>query len=326
MKTWLRVLQQQLSRQICNNKLPHALLFSGVNGAGHEEIGHWLVSVLLCQDLQRSVENESSADNINRAFILEACSECKSCKLFANKSYPDHLTIVNDKNTIGVDLIRKMSQFFQQTAHLGQAKTALVHHADIMTVSAANALLKTLEEPTPDSFIVLTTERGDMLLPTIISRCQNIEIRPPVGDKLLAEVSREGGDAFVNLSHMNELSDELVAVAFKEFRDRVECYLCSHQYRTEILHTLVECEDGFRWLEKIIVNLMRQQSGWQTIASENEQVTVINKQQLWQVYNLVQAANMKLKTFVQVNRQLLSEQLLVDISVAAQESEIKREG
>lgn len=327
MKTWLLVLQQQLSRQIRDNKLPHALLFSGVSGAGHEEIGHWLVNVLLCQDLQHTFSHASGDDNnFNNPFIFQACGQCKCCKLFASESYPDHLTIVSEKSTIGVDLIRKLSQFFQQTAHIGQAKTAIVNHADIMTISAANALLKTLEEPTPDSFIILTTERGDMLLPTIISRCQNIEIRPPVGDKLLAEYSREGGDAFVNLSHMNELNDELVAVAFKEFRDRVECYLCSHQYRAEVLGTLVESNDGFRWLEKIIVNLMRKQWGWQTIASENEQVSVIDDQQLWQIYNVVQAANTKLKTVVQVNRQLLSEKLLVDISVIVQKNEQEAEG
>ena len=140
MKTWLLSVQQQLSRQVLSNKLPHALLFSGVSGAGQEELARWLINVLLCQTL--------SNEKIAEQSIIQACGHCKTCQLFASDSYPDHLTIVNEKATIGVDSIRKLSQFFEKTAHIGIAKSALINHADTMTVSAANALLKTLEEPT----------------------------------------------------------------------------------------------------------------------------------------------------------------------------------
>jgi len=322
MKTWLLGVQQQLSRQICDNKLPHALLFSGVSGAGYEELAHWLVNVLLCQDVKRELsQNSNQASAHDRPFILQSCGHCKTCKLFASDSYPDHLSVVSDKNTIGVDLIRKLSQFFEQTAHLGQAKTALINHADTMTVSAANALLKTLEEPTAESFIILTSDSSDMLLPTIISRCQNIEIRPPVGEKLLAAYSQQDGDAFANLSHLSELTDDAVGVAFTEFRDKVEQYFSVQKNRTEILTSLLECHDSFRWLEKVIVNLMRKQWGWQIVQGERQSANVISKQQLWQIYNLVQAANTKLKTLVQVNRQFLSEKLLADISVIIQKNQ-----
>ena len=337
MKTWLLGLQQQLSRQIRENKLPHALLFSGVNGAGQEEIAQWLIKVLLCQGLKQSSEqnlNESLShtshtsleNNKVTSSIIQPCGFCKTCKLFASDSYPDHLTLVNDKNTIGVDVIRKLGHFFERTAHIGTAKTALVNHADTMTISAANALLKTLEEPTSDSFIILTTHSSDLLLPTIISRCHEFEIRPPVGKKLLAEFNQQGDDAFVNLSHLNELTDEATAVAFVAFRDKVKHYLCTHQYRAEILATLVERKDGYRWLEKIFVNLMREQWNWPIADSKNDQVNSINKEQLWQVYSLVQAANAKLKTLVQVNRQFLSEKLLADISVALQDNAKQTEG
>ncbi len=319
MKTWLHAHQQQISRQIHKNKLPHALLLSGVRDAGHEDIAHWLIQVLLCQAPSEQVYNEDLA-------IIQPCGNCKTCKLFASDSYPDHLTVVNDKNTIGVDLIRKLSQFFERTAHIGQAKTAWVNHADTMTVSAANALLKTLEEPTADSFIILTTDRSDMLLPTIISRCQKIEIRPPVGEKLLAEFDHQAGDAFTNLSHLSDLTDSSAVVAFTDFRDKVEQYLTARQHRSEVLAILVDSREGFRWLEKIVVDLMRKQWGWQAAEDQQEQSCALNKQQLWQVYNLVQAANVKLKTLVQVNRQFLSEKLLANISVVVHKNEQKVEG
>lgn len=312
MKTWLLGIQQQLSQQIHDKKLPHALLFSGVDGAGQEEIANWLINILLCLNLKKVFNQEEPARN---PFTIQACGHCKTCQLFANDSYPDHMTIVNDKNTIGVDAIRKLSQFFEKTAHIGQAKTALVNHADTMTVSAANALLKTLEEPTSESFIILTTGSRDTLLPTIISRCQKIEIRPPVGEKLLAAYNKQSEDVFVNLSHLSELTDESATIAFKAFREKVEHFLCVYQHRTDILSTLVERSDGYRWLEKILVDLMRRQWGWQTIQRQDRQGRVLNKEQLWQIYNLVQVANVKLKTLVQVNRQFLSEKLLADISL-----------
>lgn len=333
MKTWLLALQQQLSRQIREKKLPHALLISGVDGAGQQDIAQWLIKVLLCHDLEQAlkhgVKQDRNPNNASQAtenesaatpLILQPCGICKTCKLYAKDSYPDHLTIVSDKKTIGVELIRNLSHFFEKTAHIGLVKTALVNHADTMTISAANALLKTLEEPTADSFIILTTHSSDLLLPTIISRCHEFEIRPPVGKALLAEYGQQGDDAFVNLSHLSELSDEATGVAFVTFRDKVKAYLFAHQHRADILAILVDHHDGFRWLEKILVNLMRQQWGWPTAGSINEPENVINKQQLWQVYNLVQVANGQLKTLVQVNRQFLSEKLLADISVVLQDN------
>ncbi|UUO22355.1 DNA polymerase III subunit delta' [Colwellia sp. M166] len=309
MNTWLLNIQQQLSRQILASKLPHALLFAGVPNAGQEKLADWLINVLLCQALhQENVGHEQ--------LIIQPCGQCKTCKLFLSSSYPDHLSIISDKSTIGVDAIRKLSQFFEKTAHIGQAKTALVNHADQMTISAANALLKTLEEPTSNSFIILTTDRSDLLLPTIISRCQRIEVRPPVGEKLLAEFNKQGDDAFVNLTHLNELTDEGAAVAYNEFRAQVVQYLSAYQCRAEVLVTLAGHTDSFRWLEKVLVDLMREQSGWKIAASDS----TLNKQQLWQIYSLAQAANTKLKTLVQVNRQFLSEKLLADICFAIQNS------
>lgn len=311
MNTWLQRFQQQLSRQIVADKLPHALLFSGLSGAGQQELAQWLIDVLLCQKPQQTTEKDM--------LCLQPCRQCKTCQLFASKSYPDHYTVVNEKKTIGVDLIRGLSQFFEKTAHIGRSKTALINKADSMTSSAANALLKTLEEPTANSYIILTTERSDLLLPTIISRCQKIEIRPPVGDSLLAQFGHQGGDAFVNISHLQELSEPSQAIAYNEFRDMVEQYLNGHHHRNQVLSILVDNSQGFRWLERIVVNIMRQQSGWSIVQMNSSQVNVIDHERLWMIYNLIQVANIKLKTLVQVNKQFLSEKLLVDISRIAHE-------
>ena len=85
--------------------------------------------------------------------------------------------------------------------------------------------------------------------------------------------------------------------------------------------TLAQHTDGYRWLEKILVDLMREQSGWQTVESDNTLAQIPDKQQLWHIYTLAQTANTKLKTLVQVNRQFLSEKLLADISFAIRNSD-----
>ncbi|WP_085297153.1 DNA polymerase III subunit [Cognaticolwellia mytili] len=314
MQAWLKTTQQQLSRQVQSNKLPHALLFSGVKGAGHEELALWLTQILLCQHYY--------VDDLN---ILHACKQCKACKLSASNSYPDHITLSTDKATIGVDEVRKLSQFFEKTAHIGTAKTAWVKQADTMTVSAANALLKTLEEPTVNSFIILTTNSAETLLPTIISRCQQFKIRPPMGENLFAAFSTDDGqqaslqdnqkksDLFANLSHYSELSDASVANDFQTFRNNIKQYLCYHAHRAELLKALVDNSNAMRWFEKVIVDLTREQWRWSMTKSSGVEIN-LDAEQLWQIYRLIQTANMKLKTLVQVNRQFLSEKLLVDIS------------
>ncbi|SEL06957.1 DNA polymerase-3 subunit delta' [Colwellia chukchiensis] len=300
MKSWLVAVQQQISRQINDNKLPHALLLSGIPSAGQEDIAHWLSSVLTCQAPKQEANS-----------TIQACGQCKRCTLLASNNYPDHLKITTEKSTIGVDLIRNLSQFFQQTAQLGQVKTAWLENADTMTVSAANALLKTLEEPTTDSYIILTTAHFDLLLPTIISRCQHIEIRPPAGRALLATLNGANGDAFANLTHLSDLTDDDAAEDFQRFRQQVTSYFNNLECRDQVLTVLLNHSSGFRWLEKIVVDLMRAHWSW----LEGEQQLNIDRQQIWQLYKAVQNVNIKLKTLVQVNRALYCEKLLADIGV-----------
>lgn len=320
MQTWLYAIQQQLTQQILQNKLPHALIISGVKGAGFENVAQWLVSILLCQQTQ--------LDNQN---IVQACGQCKTCKLFASGNYPDHLTLSTDKASIGVDEVRNLSRFFEKTAHIGEAKTALLMQAERMTPSAANALLKTLEEPTSNSYIILTTNSAETLLPTIISRCQQIEIRPPVGENLIEACavsnsqqqeqtsiknnSHQNTGIFTNLSHYSELSDTDIAKTFALFSGHIKQYLYFQRERQELLKILVDDINAMRWFEKIIVDLMREQWCWNPteVIEKNSQQVKLNPDQIWRIYRLVQKANIKLKTLVQVNRQLLSEKLLVDI-------------
>ena len=302
MHSWLDQQQLLLSKQITQIKLPHAILISGVESAGKSELSQWLIKVLSCN----KPENVQS--------VLMPCNSCKSCLLHRSNTYPDHLLIESGGKSIGVDQVRQASRFFEKTAQLGHCKTALITAAHNMTVSAANALLKTLEEPNPDNYIELLTSDLETLLPTIISRCFIIDIRPPVGEKLLAELKLSGTDPFVNLSHLKELSAPSVNEKYLNFE---HCFCTFLQKKpinlSEVLSLLNDNSDSVRWLEKVMVKLMRQQYNWL------EGDHLLNEKVIWAIYQLVLSAIKQLKLLMQANKQFIFEKLLVDITVVINE-------
>jgi DNA polymerase-3 subunit delta' len=302
MHSWLEQQQLLLSKQITQIKLPHAILINGVEGAGKSALSQWLIQVLSC----------TNPENIEQ--VLLPCKECKSCLLHRSNTYPDHLLIESGGKSIGVDQVRQASRFFEKTSQIGQCKTALITAAHNMTVSAANALLKTLEEPNPDNYIVLLTSEVQTLLPTIISRCFIIDIRPPVGEQLLAELKQSGTDPFVNLSHFKELSDSFLNEQYQHFENSFFTFLQNKPIKgSEILSLLNESADSVRWLEKAMVKLMRQQYNW--LAGDN----LLNEQVIWSIYQLVLSATKQLKILVQANKQFIYEKLLVDITAVINE-------
>lgn len=108
--------------------------------------------------------------------LTQACGECHACHLFKANSHPDLFSTDTEQNSIGVDEVRQISEFLNKTAQLSGNQVVLVHQADKMTENASNALLKTLEEPTKFSYILLSCQYKSQLLPTILSRCQFITL------------------------------------------------------------------------------------------------------------------------------------------------------
>lgn len=135
-----------------NNKLHHGLLFIGSRGTGKTALIRHLAHNFLC------------AENA-------ACGQCQSCLLYMAGNHPD-LILTQFEKTIGVDVIREGINRLSQTSHLGSDKVMIVENAHKMTVAASNALLKTLEEPTKNTYILMTSTSSQELLPTILSRCE----------------------------------------------------------------------------------------------------------------------------------------------------------
>lgn len=153
---WLRPLWQQLVSGYQQQRLPHALAFSDSPEVGSEVLRAKLQQFLLCDTrLQRQ----------------QACGECKSCKLYLAGNHPDFIEVVAEEGKqLGIDAIRQAMTQVQKTAAQGGNKVITVMAIDHMTVQAANALLKTLEEPPNNTYFCLFAKHYSQVLPTIRSR------------------------------------------------------------------------------------------------------------------------------------------------------------
>ncbi|MGJ8692557.1 MAG: DNA polymerase III subunit delta' [Thalassotalea sp.] len=303
--SWIIPHQQLLTQQFQQNTLPHALIFSGVKGAGKKMLSQWLSQVFCCQNT-----------HISEQQIIEPCRQCKACLLFTSGNFPDHSELVREKNTLGVDIIRQATQFLQKTAQMSGYKSVLIPEAHLMTESAANALLKTLEEPSNNSHIILLTSDIERLLPTIISRCRVIDIRPNVGKKLNDELAIESLDNFTNLSHLNELQSQEKLASFTELTQVFCLYLTNQSNRQSLTRLLVADEDHtMRWLEKILVDLMRQLNGWQTALAPNllSQLNTgnISYHDVYQCYKIFLQSQQQLVNLVQANKNMVIEKMLI---------------
>ncbi len=153
---WLAAKFSQLQQLVAHGQLAHALVFNGPSGIGKAAMAEALAALLLCKNRQPA----------------GACGSCKSCLLRQAGNHADLLVLRSETQHIGVDAIRQLSSFTHGSAQQQGCKVVIIPAADSMTEAAANALLKTLEEPPQGCFIILVTDNYPQLSATIRSRCQ----------------------------------------------------------------------------------------------------------------------------------------------------------
>ena len=151
---WQDNLWQQLAGRAQH---AHAYLLHGPAGIGKRALAERLMARLLCLSPNG----------------LDACGNCKSCHLLAAGTHPDNFVLEPEEadKPIKVDQVRELVEFVVQTAQLGGRKVVLLEPAEAMNLNAANALLKSLEEPSGNTVLLLISHQPSRLLPTIKSRC-----------------------------------------------------------------------------------------------------------------------------------------------------------
>ena len=186
--------QRCLQTALGGPRTPHAYIFHGPEGVGKEMLARAFARVLLCgRPAKRAAESGEAAYFAGGDVNVDACAECEDCLLMSAGSHPDFHLIYRELNefhpnpqvrarkalVLGVDVIREFLIAAAGTRPIrGRAKVFVVREAERMNPEAQNALLKTLEEPPPDTYIVLVTISAGRLLPTTRSRAQLVPFGP----------------------------------------------------------------------------------------------------------------------------------------------------
>ena len=167
---------------------------------------------------------------------------------------------------------------------------------------------------------ILLTHDIEMLLPTIISRCRVVNIRPSIGQSLLqgmpeltqSETSQAlKNNGFVNLTQLPELTDQAIHDAFEHFKVCYVNYLNGQAVEADLLQQILAHEHALRWLEQITVNLLREQFTCLDNALTNPLLTT---ERLNKVYKVIISGRKQIKCYTQTNKQFVCEQLVMAIS------------
>ncbi len=173
--------------------LPHALLFRGAAGIGKAEFAQAVAQALLCEAAGKE---------------RLACGRCPACEWVRQRAHPDFRVLEPENpveqddgeqaerrrgsSQIGVDQVRSLADFVNLSSHRGRAKVIVIQPAEAMNSSAANALLKNLEEPPPATHFLLVSHRWHQLPATIKSRCRQVPLPLPDRETASAWVAEQG--------------------------------------------------------------------------------------------------------------------------------------
>jgi len=206
-----------LSQAMARKRVASAYLFLGPEGTGKFTFALRFAQALNCE---------------TRA--LPACGKCRPCRQMEARTHPDlHLIQVEaEEKQIKIDAVRAFQERLSYRSFQGGLKIGIIESAERMTPQSMNALLKTLEEPTKDTVLILTCSNRSKLLPTVVSRCQTLRFPPVSKDKLVKFLAEERG--------LSGEKAELIANLSEGSLDRLEELEHSMEQRKKFLGKWLE--------------------------------------------------------------------------------------
>ena len=159
---------QMLSQALVLDRIPQSLLVVGLPHVGKTTLAFHFAMALNCTQKKKP------------------CGQCDACRKIKNQTHPDVTLLDNGQETLKIEQIRELQRELSLKAREGRYKVAVLCNFERATTAAANALLKTLEEPPPYTVLLLTAQNPNQLLPTIVSRCRVVTLRP-IADSVIRE-------------------------------------------------------------------------------------------------------------------------------------------
>lgn len=175
---WTATARENLTAAFRKGHLPHALLIHEAPGAGGEWLALWAAQLVLCQKRTAS-----------------PCGTCIACRRVPARQHPDLAWVAPEEGSrqIRIEQIRDLSAELALTSHAGGYKVGILSPADALNRFAANALLKSLEEPPARTLLTLVVTQPSRLPATILSRCQRLSLRAPSRTEALAWLTQARG-------------------------------------------------------------------------------------------------------------------------------------
>lgn len=183
--------RRELSELVRGDRLPSALVFSGLNGVGKNLVAREVARQLLCDQQSEAPQG--------------GCGTCRTCLLFESGTHPDLQTLqFGGDSGASVDDIRVVLERMSLKPFMGGKKVAVFNDADEISIVGANIILKSLEEPRPDTYFILVLSNPSRLPTTILSRCQRFFF-----DRLSSEEIKE----IISLRGIQEMSEAVTMLA-----------------------------------------------------------------------------------------------------------------
>ena len=314
---WQTTQWQRIAAAQQQHKLPHALLLTGIAGLGKQHFAQSLAQLILCKSPQNQLP----------------CNTCSSCLLFNSHNHPDYyfLQPEAESNNLKIDAVRNLIADLQQTSQQDGYKVAILS-ADQLNTAAANCLLKTLEEPTRNTVIILLSNDAERLLATVRSRCQMIDFAPswsPVTQQWLQTQQIQDAKQWLDLAEgaplraLQYAQDETLKTQYNDFFAELNIFW----QQGDLLNTAARWQklDGIQcvtWLWQVYLDLLRLMNKPEQITHETQrhnllaQITHYSPQQLLNIISIIQARLKLLRQHVNLNLQLQLENLLIEIQNA----------
>jgi len=251
---WQQKQWAQVMAAAGSGRLPHALLLTGPDGIGLTEFALQLAGSLLCLDADGDAQQ---------------CGQCRNCVLIRAGNHPDILRVNPEEpgKQIRVEEIRSLLEFMHLSSHSGRYKVAVIDPADAMNRSAANTLLKTLEEPASGCILMLCCHQPGRLPITIRSRCQQLGFNGDCGAAtqqwLAQRLEVDSNTAMMLLRRASGVPFRAVSLAENEAVSKQDALLqdlCQLRQTGSSPVTLAQKWEGFgfpevlTWLQEILRN------------------------------------------------------------------------